>query len=82
MHVHAQLLMPVNNTSYSVNVVLVSVYSYTHAFTPSYETAKFVRPIERGRIDCLLISVFHIEVELLSASVVSDARHCCWLTVL
>ena len=53
MHVHTQLLMPVSNTPYSVNRVLISVYSYTHAFTPSYymyETAKFVRPIERGRI--------------------------------
>ena len=57
MRVHAQLLM-VSNTSYSVNVVLVSVYNYTHAFTPSYkmyETAKFVSPI--GRINCSLISV-------------------------
>ena len=49
MHVHAQLL-----------VVLVSVYSYSPAFTPSYSmygTAKFVRPRERGRINCSLISV-------------------------
>ena len=38
MHVHAQLLI-VSNTSYSVNVVLVSVYSYTHAFPPSCEIA-------------------------------------------
>ena len=35
MHEHAQLLMLVHNASYSVNVVLVSVYSYTHAFTAS-----------------------------------------------
>ena len=31
MHVHAQLLMLVSNTLYSVDMVSVSVYSYTHA---------------------------------------------------
>ena len=52
MDVHAQLLM-VSNISYSVKYKL---HTCIHS-KPMYETAKLVSPIERGRINCSLITV-------------------------
>ena len=54
--------------------VSISLHLHTCIHAKLYETAKFVRPIERGRTICSLISsLLHTEVEPLSSPTLGAA---------